>query len=158
MPISLARPPERPGLAAPLRRIVHTTLALQGRRPGEISIVLADDAMLRELNRRYRGIDRATDVLSFEYGPAPLVDGDLVVSLDRVRVQAKRYRVSDGRELARLLVHGALHLCGLDHHRASERAQMRAQENEVMRGVAKHVAALEKAMGGGARRAARAHR
>ena len=122
--------------------------------------MLADDATLRDLNRRWRGIDRATDVLSFEYGDvatrsrrraAPLradtsapVNGDLVISLDRMRDQAKRYRVSEGRELARLVIHGALHLAGLDHQRAAERRHMRAQEYAILKRVAAPVAELDR--------------
>jgi probable rRNA maturation factor len=107
----------------------------------EIGLALGDDGTLRQLNRMYRGIDRTTDVLSFTYedrrdarGTRELW-GDLVVSVPRVRVQARRYRVSAGRELARLLTHGALHLCGLDHRRAAERADMRSRERRHLRGL-----------------------
>lgn len=164
MPISVASPRSAARLAPPLKALVRGALALENARPGEIAIVLAGDAELRELNRRWRGIDRATDVLSFGYDePAPgapkrragrdsaaagpaTVSGDLVVSLDRVRVQAKRYRVTQGRELARLVVHGALHLAGLDHHRAKEREHMRARERRALRGVSRHVSALDAAL------------
>jgi probable rRNA maturation factor len=164
MPISVRSERAATRLTAPLRALVKSALALEGRRPGEIAIVLADDATLRDLNRRWRGIDRATDVLSFEYGeagpksrrriappgcdaPAP-VNGDLVISLDRMRVQAKRYRVSQGRELARLVIHGALHLAGLDHHREAERRRMRARESATLRAGRDAVAALERAVRG----------
>jgi probable rRNA maturation factor len=151
MPISVASPRNGARLAPPLRALVRGALETESARPGEIAIVLEGDAKLRELNRRYRGIDRATDVLSFTYEVAPRaegvsVSGDLVVSLDRVRVQAKRYRVTPGRELARLVVHGALHLAGLDHHRTKERAHMRAQERRALRGVSRHVSALDAAL------------
>jgi probable rRNA maturation factor len=97
----------------------------------------------------YRGMDRTTDVLSFTYEDrrdargARELWGDLVVSVPRVRAQARRYRVSPGRELARLLTHGALHLCGLDHQRASERADMRARERRHLRALS---AAQERAL------------
>ena len=128
-------------LAPPLRSIVRAVLAGEGRRGGEIAIVLAGDGELRELNRRWRGIDRATDVISFAYdehepdaGTRP-VAGDLVISLDRVGAQAKRFRVTAGTELARLVVHGVLHLCGHDHARPGERKLMRAREEQALRGV-----------------------
>jgi probable rRNA maturation factor len=60
------------------------------------------------------------------------VCGDVLISLDRTAAQAKRYRVTPGRELARLVVHGALHLCGHDHRRAGERARMRAREDAAL--------------------------
>lgn len=163
MPISVRSERGASRLTAPLRALVKSALALEGRLPGEIAIVLADDTTLRDLNRRWRGIDRATDVLSFEYGDAhtrlrratPLrakasapVNGDLVISLDRMRDQAKRYRTSQGRELARLVIHGALHLAGLDHHQAAERRVMRARENAALRAGRAAVSALDRAVGG----------
>ena len=131
------------GLAA----IVREALASEGRRAGEVSILFARDSDLRELNRRWRGIDRATDVLSFPYAEERgRVDGDLVISLDRLHAQATRYRVTPGKELARLVVHGTLHLAGLDHHQASERLHMRRREARVMRAVAPRVAVLDRGL------------
>ena len=148
MPISVASPANRPGLATALAAVVRAALAIEGRRPGQIAIVLTHDAELRDLNRRWRGIDRATDVLSFPYTRDDRsVDGDLVISLDRLAAQAKRYRVTAGKELARLVVHGTLHLCGLDHHREAERRQMRRREAAAMRACAVRVAAIDRALG-----------
>ncbi len=164
MPISVRSPRSLAGLAPALRALVRAALRAEGRSAGEIGVSLADDALLRALNRDYRGLDKATDVLSFGYdetgellgGPAPAaadgapraatVHGDLVVSLDRVREQARRFRVSEGEELARLVVHGALHLAGLDHRREAERRAMRAREDAVLAGVAAHVKDLARRM------------
>lgn len=151
--VTLQAPPGLRSLGVPLRAIVRAALAGEGRRPGEIAIVLAGDAELRRLNRAWRRIDRATDVLSFAYdesgGPRVIADasrinGDLVISLDRVRDQAKRFRVSPGAELARLVIHGALHLAGLDHQRAYERRHMREREDAALRACASHVRELER--------------
>ena len=134
MPISVRSPRSAARLTAPLGRLIRATLALEGRRAGDVTVVLTGDAELRELNRRWRGLDRATDVLSFSYdgAPARAVSGDLVISLDRLAEQARRFRVSRGEELARLVIHGALHLAGLDHHRAAERRHMRARERAAL--------------------------
>lgn len=168
MPISVASP--RSGLAAPLAALVRAALASQSARAGDIGILLTTDAEMRALNRRWRRINRATDVLSFGYGDdsagaepstallragrpprrAP-VDGDLVISLDRVRAQARRYRVSEAKELARLTVHGALHLAGLDHQRAAERTHMRAVEDRVLRGARAATTRLERGFAGSTR-------
>ncbi len=134
--------------SAALAAVVRGTLAGEDRRPGDVAIVLTGDAELRALNRRWRCIDRATDVLSFPYADERgRVDGDLVISLDRLRAQARRYRVTPGKELARLIVHGTLHLAGLDHHRAAERAHMRRREAAALRAVATRVAALDRGLG-----------
>jgi probable rRNA maturation factor len=157
MPVSVASPRGLTGVAAPLRAAVLAALALEGRRAGEVAVVLADDAKLRDLNRQWRGLDRATDVLSFGYdeGGDDEVDGDIVVSLERVREQAKRFRVTRGRELTRVVVHGALHLAGLDHQGAAERRRMRAREDRVLRAARESIAELDGALKP-VRRAARA--
>lgn len=160
MPISVASPRSPRGLAAPLRALIRSTLALEDLRPGEIGVVLTGDAELRELNRRWRGIDRATDVLSFPYegsrGPtvralrsasSPQISGDLAISLDRLVEQARRYRVSRGRELARLVIHGTLHLAGHDHHRPAERRRMRLAEARALRAARAAIDRLERVAG-----------
>jgi probable rRNA maturation factor len=160
MPISVKTPASLAKLAAPLRSLVQSALELERRRAGEVGVVLADDALLRELNRDYRGLDKTTDVLSFAYdegseeilpiGPADPkrpVNGDLIVSMDRVREQAVRFGVSEGQELARLVVHGTLHLAGLDHQQPADRRQMRAREDEALAAAAATVRALEGAFG-----------
>lgn len=149
MAISFALPPACRRLSVPLRALVALALKQEGRRTGEIAVVLTGDAALRELNRRWRGIDRATDVISFAYDELEAdaatrpVTGDLVVSLERVREQAKRFRVTPGAELARLVLHGALHLCGHDHAQAGERRVMRACEEKAMRAARRHIRTLD---------------
>jgi len=152
MPVSVVAPSGLDGLARPLRALVAAVLRRERRRAGEIAVVLADDALLRRTNRDWRGIDRATDVLSFAYdehepdaADRP-IRGDLLVSLDRMRDQARRYRVTPGAELARLVTHGTLHLCGHDHVRADERRRMRARESAALRVLRSHVRALDRAL------------
>jgi len=133
-----------------LRAIVSAALASVDRRPGQIGVVLTDDGEMRTLNQRWRKLDRTTDVLSFGYDPdarGTRVNGDLVVSVDRVHEQAKRFRVTPGRELARLVIHGTLHLAGLDHQTAAERRVMRRHEAAVLRKTAAPIAVLDRAIG-----------
>jgi probable rRNA maturation factor len=136
MPIEIANRSRatRPEPAA-LRRLARGVLAAEASPGLAVTLVLADDALLRDLNHRFRGLDRATDVLSFDppEGPGEPSPGEVYVSMDRVAVQARRYRVTPQRELARLVIHGLLHLLGHDHHRAADRARMRARERELMR-------------------------
>lgn len=134
---------------------MRAALARERRTAGEIAIVLTHDAELRRLNREWRGIDRATDVLSFAYDEGPRiaaaagddrVHGDLIISLDRTIEQATRFRVTPGAELARLVIHGALHLAGLDHQRARERRDMREREDQMLRASAPHVRQLDRGL------------
>lgn len=162
MPVSVSAPRRLARLAAPLRALVARVLRAERRRAGEIGLALSDDALLRQINRDWRGIDRATDVISFAYdegspgslpgvAPAangrrssPPVRGDLLISLDRMRDQARRYRVSQGRELARLVVHGALHLCGHDHVQSAARRRMRSREATLLREARAEARALDR--------------
>jgi len=146
--VSIRGPRGLGSASAPLRALVKSALAGEGRGVGDVALVLADDALLRDLNRRYRGLDRATDVLSFDFGAGrpDRIDGDVVVSLDRMREQARRFRVSVGRELARLVVHGVLHLAGHDHHRPAERRRMRRREAAVLRDQRATIVRLDRAL------------
>jgi len=96
----------------------------------EVSVVIGDDGLLADLNARYRNLARTTDVLAFpmeEAGPYRLL-GEVVISSDRVLVQAPRYRHRPADEMARLLVHGLLHLLGFEHKTPAGRRRMRAAE------------------------------
>ena len=154
MSVTLTAPRGLGRLAPRLRALVLQVLRDEGRRAGEIAVVLSDDELLRQINRDWRGIDRATDVLSFAYderepdAATRPVRGDLLISMNRVHAQAKRYRVSPGSELTRLVVHGTLHLCGHDHARAGERTHMRAREESAMRAARATVTAFDRALSG----------
>lgn len=128
-----------------IRRLASLILGEHGRSDADVTVVFATDGFVRDLNRDYRGVDRATDVLAFameeggDEGSAPSdegveqVLGDVVVSLDRAVVQARRYRRSVEHEVLKLVAHGVLHLLGRDHARASERRAMRKLENRYVR-------------------------
>ena len=105
----------------------------------ELSVSLVDDATIADLNARYRGIDRPTDVLSFSLVEGEHAErsggllGDVVVSLETADRQARRGRRSLDEEVLRLLVHGTLHLLGHDHELPDEARRMRAQERRLWR-------------------------
>jgi len=112
----------------------------------EISVLFTDNESVRELNRQYRGIDAPTDVLSFpqasraelekaEEGAEALL-GDIVISVDRAREQAREMGHSLKQECSLLLAHGLLHLVGYDHHEPAEAEAMRRAEQELLSGAA----------------------
>jgi probable rRNA maturation factor len=108
--------------------------------PAEIAIVLADDALLRELNRRWRGRDAATNVLSFAAGgeapPAgPLLLGDVVLAFETVAAEARAQGKALPDHLAHLVIHGVLHLLGFDHEAAAEAERMEALETRLLAGL-----------------------
>lgn len=108
------------------------TMQGEGYRHGTIGVVCVSDGVLRRMNRRYLRHDCTTDVLSFPLGEGDAVEGELYVSLDRARVQARRFGVSPSHELVRLVVHGTLHLIGYDDGTAADRARMRKREDHIL--------------------------
>ena len=109
------------------RAVLATLESAAPRVRGEVTVVLTGDPEIRRLNRDFRGKDRATDVLSFDIGDGrqggePF--GDIVISVQTALQQARAYDAPLDEELRRLVVHGALHLCGFDHQDRKEAARM----------------------------------
>ena len=104
----------------------------------EVSMVFVDNAQIRELNRDFRNIDRATDVLSFplvEEGESQLEEkllGDIVISLERALEQSREYDHSFEREMAFLVCHSMFHLMGYDHDTEENTRVMRSKEEDVL--------------------------
>jgi probable rRNA maturation factor len=92
-----------------------------------ISLVLCSDRAIRSLNAEYRAIDRATDVLSFTIGDEDLL-GEIYISTERAKVQARRFGTSFDNEIMRLFVHGFFHLLGYDHKKPGDRIKMEKKE------------------------------
>lgn len=129
-----------------VRRAVEATLDYeQYGNPCEVSVTFTDNVGICELNKKFRGIDRPTDVLSFplfdyagESEEPPVDDfkgmiGDIVLSLEQAEVQAKEYGHSFAREVAFLTVHSMLHLLGYDHETGEEdELEMRRRQSEIM--------------------------
>lgn len=138
-----------------IREIVEASLDFEGcPYEAEVNVILTDNDGIREINRQQRDIDAPTDVLSF-----PMVDyerpsdfdhveeavedyfnpetgelmlGDIVISVDKVEEQAGKYGHSQRRELAFLVAHSMLHLCGYDHMEDGEREEMEARQREIL--------------------------
>ncbi len=133
-----APPPEL--READLIAAVGSFLESLGHGQGGVNLLLADDAVLRELNRRYRALDAPTDVLSWSYledgaedgAEAELLGevllGEIALSLDRSRAQAAEYGWNLRTEVLRLLAHGCAHLAGFDHQTAAGDREMRSVE------------------------------
>jgi len=128
-------------LMALITRAVESALAGGDRRRVEVSVALVDDEYIHDLNRRFRGQDRPTDVLSFPMGeeepgagdePGVLLLGDVVISLPAAARQAAEYGHGLDREVARLAVHGTLHLLGYDHERDEDAGRMQEREDAVL--------------------------
>ena len=127
-----------------LRKLAHSVLEAEGvTSPYEVSLVLTDSSTIRELNRDYRGLDEATDVLAFQmlsrkdpdeffaHPPDGITRlGEVIISYPKALEQAKEQGHTTERELALLVIHGILHLLDYDHEDSGEEAGMRAREEE----------------------------
>jgi probable rRNA maturation factor len=147
--VRLALPAARAGLPrvdrALLRRRARRILAALERDRAELSILLVGDAEIAALNHLYRGRPRPTDVLAFSLlegegseHRGPLL-GDVVIGVETAARQARARRRGLDDEVARLLIHGTLHLLGFDHERAEDARRMRAEERRLWGVVAPRV-------------------
>ena len=106
--------------------------ASYGRKVGEIGYLFVDDEKILEVNREYLGHDYYTDVITFDYDEDDTVSGDIVISLDTVRSNAQLFGKTYEEELYRVIIHGILHLCGINDKGPGEREIMEAAENKAL--------------------------
>lgn len=111
---------------------IKDVAATYGRKVGEIGYMFVDDEKILEVNREYLGHDYYTDVITFDYDEDNVVSGDIVISLDTVRSNAELFGKSYDEEFYRVLIHGILHLCGINDKGPGEREVMEAAENKAL--------------------------
>lgn len=111
---------------------IKAVVASYKRRLGDIGYVFVDDEKILEVNREYLGHDYYTDVITFDYDEDDVVSGDIVISLDTVRSNAELFGKEYDDELHRVIIHGILHLCGINDKGPGEREIMEAAENKAL--------------------------
>lgn len=99
--------------------------------PITVNLVFCENAYIRDLNKRFRKLDKVTDVLSFIYDEDD-VFGEIYIATQKAQKQAPRWKNSFFDEMRRLVVHGALHLAGFDHMNARDRKAMRVREDSYL--------------------------
>ena len=107
-------------------------IANEGFTEGEINYIFCDDAYLLELNIQFLEHDTLTDIISFDYTMGKQINGDVYISIERVKENAEEFEVSFENELNRVMIHGVLHYCGYKDKSEEEEAQMRSKENFYM--------------------------
>ena len=112
-------------------RWIKAVAASYGKKTGEIGYLFVDDEKILEVNREYLGHDYYTDIITFDYCEGDTLNGDLVISLDTVRTNAEKFHKAYDEELHRVIIHGILHLCGINDKGPGEREQMEAAENRA---------------------------
>lgn len=111
---------------------IKAVAATYGRKVGEVGYLFVDDEKILEVNREYLGHDYYTDIITFDYDEDDTINGDLVISLDTVRTNAEQFGKVYDEELHRVIIHGILHLCGINDKGPGEREIMEAAENRAL--------------------------
>ena len=113
-------------------RWIEQVAAKYGKKCGEIGYVFCDDARILEVNRAFLQHDYYTDIITFDYCFGSTISGDIFISVDTVRSNAELLSVPYDTELHRVIIHGILHLCGIDDKAPGEREMMERCENEAL--------------------------
>ena len=111
-----------------IRRVAET----YGKKTGDISYIFCSDEKILEVNRQYLQHDYYTDIITFDYTSGNKISGDLFISLDTVKTNAEKFETPYNEELHRAIIHGILHLCGINDKGPGEREIMEENENKAL--------------------------
>ena len=111
---------------------IREVAATYGKKVGEIGYLFCNDEKILEVNREFLQHDYYTDIITFDYDEDDVLNGDLVISLDTVRTNAELFHKTYEEELYRVIIHGILHLCGINDKGPGEREIMEEAENKAL--------------------------
>ncbi|MCI1246206.1 MAG: rRNA maturation RNase YbeY [Prevotella sp.] len=111
---------------------IKRVAAAHGRKIGEIGYMFVNDEKMLEANKQYLGHDYYTDIITFDDDEDDVLNGDILISLDTVKSNAEKFHKSYDNELHRVIIHGILHLCGINDKGPGEREIMEANENAAL--------------------------
>lgn len=116
---------------------IKAVAADHGKKVGDIGYMFVDDERILECNRQYLGHDYYTDIITFDYDDdyeeENIIGGDIVISLDTIRTNAEKFGKTYEDELYRVIIHGILHLCGINDKGPGEREIMEAHEDKALK-------------------------
>lgn len=112
-----------------IKKLLRNIVLSEGFRPGDINVIFCSDDYLLEKNIEYLGKDYLTDIITFNFNQFNTISGDLFISIDRVRENAKINDASFELELIRVMIHGVLHLLGYNDSNEKEKISIREKEN-----------------------------
>ena len=115
-----------------IRNWIKAVAATYQKKVGEIGYLFCSDERILEVNRQFLQHDYYTDIITFDYCQGNRIAGDLVISLDTVRTNAEQFGAEYETELNRVIIHGILHLCGINDKGPGEREIMEAEENKAL--------------------------
>lgn len=115
-----------------LSRWISTVIASENFKEGDINYIFCDDEYLHKLNVEFLKHDTLTDIISFDYSVGKILQGDIYISIERVRDNANDFKVSFFEELNRVIIHGVLHYCGYKDKTTQDAKKMRDKENHYL--------------------------
>ena len=112
--------------------ITSVAASYDGRRVGNVNYIFCNDERILQVNNEFLGHDYYTDIITFDYSAPGVVSGDMYISLDTVFSNSSKFHTSYDTELLRVIIHGVLHLCGINDKGRGERAVMEAAEERAL--------------------------
>lgn len=112
--------------------ITSVAASYDGRRVGNVNYIFCNDERILQVNNEFLGHDYYTDIITFDYSEPGVVSGDMYISLDTVFSNSSKFHTSYDTELLRVIIHGVLHLCGINDKGRGERAVMEAAEERAL--------------------------
>jgi rRNA maturation RNase YbeY len=116
----------------PIKKWLAEVANLEGKKLGNINIVFGNDDQLLALNNQYLNHNTYTDIITFDYSEKNVLHGDICISVERVKENAKRYKFGFDEELRRVMAHGILHLCGYNDKKNEEKITMKIKEETAL--------------------------
>ena len=112
--------------------IAAVAASYEGRKVGNLNYIFCNDDRILEVNKEFLGHDYFTDIITFDYSEPGVVSGDMYISLETVLTNSEKFHTLYDKELLRVIIHGVLHLCGINDKGRGERAVMEAAEERAL--------------------------
>ena len=115
------------------KKILNEVIRARGYLPGDLSFIFTNDERVLGINKEFLNHDYYTDVITFDYCIDRIINGEIYMSVDRIRENARNYKVSLDDEVMRVMIHGVLHLAGMNDVSTNEQMRMRKEEDKWLR-------------------------
>jgi probable rRNA maturation factor len=116
-----------------IRILLEKVIRDEKKVPGDLNFILTNDSLLRKINVKFLKHNFYTDVISFNYNEGDRLNGEVYISIDTVKENAKNYKVSYKEEVLRVMVHGILHICGFEDGTLEEKSMMKDKEDHWLK-------------------------
>ena len=121
------------GRVIPTKNFIKQIVSAEKKNLDRLVLIFCNDEELLKINREFLRHDTLTDIITFDYTEGKVISGEIYISLDRIKENAKKFKVSEKEELIRVMAHGLLHLCGYKDKTNKEKEQMKKKENKCLR-------------------------